>query len=127
MKLDDYEMKLLAGWEEVFKKGQLTLWIMLALKDGAKHMAAIKDFIHQATNGTMTADDQSMYRSLRRYYDAELVDFKEVPGKGGPDLKIYSLTDVGTKVLDVFVGRNIKDVFYKPEIKKLLERKNHEK
>jgi len=121
-KLDNYEQKLLEGWEDVFKKGQLTLWIMLALKDGPKHMAEIKEFISKATNGSLTADDKSMYRSLRRYYDAELVDFKQEPGKGGPNFKIYSLNKVGRKILDEFTKRNILDVFFKPEIKSLIER-----
>src|SRR5579862_1002697 len=120
--LDDYEKKLLEGWEEVFKKGQLTLWIMLALKDGPKHMTEIKQFIYKATDGTLSADDQSMYRALRRYYDTELVDFKQEPGKGGPDLKIYSLSAVGEKILNEFTKRNILDVFFKPAIKSLIER-----
>jgi PadR family transcriptional regulator, regulatory protein PadR len=119
--LDNYERKLLDGWEDVFKKGQLTLWIMLALKDGPKHMSEIKQFIHQATNGTLSADDQSMYRALRRYYDTELVDFKQEPGKGGPELKIYSLSHVGRNVLEIFIKRNILDVFFKPQIKSLIE------
>ena len=120
--LDNYEKKLLEGWEEVFKKGQLTLWIMLALKDGPKHMTEIKQFIYKATDGTLSADDQSMYRALRRYYDTELVDFKQEPGKGGPDLKIYSLSAVGEKILNEFTKRNILDVFFKPAIKSLIER-----
>jgi PadR family transcriptional regulator, regulatory protein PadR len=120
--LDEYERKLLEGWEEIYKKGQLTLWIMLALKDGPKHMSEIKEFIARTTNGTLTADDKSMYRALRRYYDAELVDFKQVPGKNGPDLKIYSLSPAGEKVLNQFAQRNLINVFFKPEIKSLLER-----
>ncbi len=120
--LDKYEKELLAGWEEVYKKGQLTLWILLALKSGSKHMEQIKRFIKTYTNGTLVADDKSMYRALRRYYDTELVDFKQVPGKGGPDLKIYSLSVIGAKVLDRFVKRNFLDVFFKPEVKSLLER-----
>lgn len=122
MRLDHYEEKILNGWEEVFKKGQLTLWIMLALKDGTKHMAEVKQFITEATNGTLTADDQSMYRALRRYYDVELVDFRQEPGKSGPDLKIYNLTELGLKILNVFVKRNITSVFFKPGIKQLIER-----
>lgn len=118
--LDEYERKLLEAWEEVFKKGQLTLWIMLALKDGPKHMTEIKQFIYKATNGILSADDKSMYRALRRYYDTELVDFKQEPGKSGPDLKIYSLSSVGEKVLREFTKRNLLDVFFKPQIKKLL-------
>jgi DNA-binding PadR family transcriptional regulator len=121
MGLDSYEQKLLEGWEDVFKKGQLTLWIMLALKDGPKHMAEIKNFISSATNETLSADDQSMYRALRRYHDVEMVGFRQEPGKNGPDLKIYHLEDIGQKVLDSFVKRNILDVFFQPKIKQLLE------
>ncbi len=121
MKLDDYEQKLLDGWEGVFKKGQLTLWIMMALKDGPKHMNEIKTFIAQATNGTLSADDQSMYRALRRYYDAEMIDYSGEPGKSGPDLKVYSLATIGAKVLDQFIQRNIVTIFFKPEIKALLK------
>lgn len=105
--LDSYEQKLLEGWEDVFKKGQLTLWIMLALKDGAKHMTEIKTFITKATKGTLSADDQSMYRALRRYHDAELIVFKQEPGKSGPDLKVYSLSSIGGKILNEFIDRNI--------------------
>ncbi|HSW78704.1 MAG TPA: PadR family transcriptional regulator [Candidatus Babeliales bacterium] len=117
--LDKYERKLLEGWEEVFKKGQLTLWIMLALKDGPKHMSEIKEFIYRATNGSLSADDKSMYRALRRYYDTELVEYEERPGKGGPDLKVYSLSSVGSKVLDAFVKRNIVDVYFNKKVKEL--------
>lgn len=119
MKLPSYEQQLLDGWEDVFKKGQLTLWIMLALKDGPKHMSEIKAFIGQATNGTLSADDQSMYRALRRYYDVEMVDFKTEAGKNGPDLKVYSLTAIGRQVLDSFIARNITSVFFKPSLKEL--------
>ena len=121
MGLDKYEQKLLNGWEDVAKKGQLTLWIMLALKDGPKHMSEIKVFIDTATNGTMSADDQSMYRALRRYYDAEMITYIQASGKGGPDLKIYSLTQVGSKILHQFIQRNIVSVFFTSEVKKLLQ------
>lgn len=122
MYLSDYERQLLDGWEEVFKRGQLTLWIMLALKDGPKHMVDIKKFFHSGTNGTLTADDQSMYRALRRYNEADLVEYTQEPGKGGPDRKLYSLSPQGEKVLNEFCKRNILNVYFKPSIKSLLER-----
>lgn len=123
LKLDHYEQKLLDGWEEVYKKGQLTLWIMLALKDAPKHMAEIKQFIAEVTHGTLTADNQSMYRALRRYYDAELVSVRQQPGISGPDRKIYSLTRIGQNVLEAFLQRNITYVFFHPRVKRLIERK----
>ena len=36
---------LLSSWEQTYKKGQLTLWIFLALKDGQKYVDEIKEFI----------------------------------------------------------------------------------
>ncbi len=120
--MDRYEQQLLDGWEETFKKGQLTLWIMLALKEGPKHMAEIKAFIDRATNCTLSADDKSMYRALRRYYDVEMIDFVQEPGKGGPDRKVYSLTEVGKRVLQEFTTRNITGVFYKPDVQNLINK-----
>lgn len=117
--LNDYEVKLLEGWEDVFKRGSLTLWTLLALKDGPKHMAQIKDFISGITKEVVTADDQSMYRGLRRYYDAELVRFETVASESGPDLKYYSLTKTGEVVLRAFVGRNIR-IFSDNKLKGLL-------
>jgi PadR family transcriptional regulator, regulatory protein PadR len=126
--LNDYERKMLEGWEDVFKKGQLTLWIMLAIKDGAKHMSEIKDFIFAATHGNVTADDQSMYRALRRYTDAELLEYTTEPGEGGPDRKVYNLTLSGLNVLQSFLQRNIVNTFYNSELKKLvLEESGHER
>lgn len=119
----EYEKKLLEGWEDVFKKGQLTLWIFLALKDSPKHMAEIKNFIDASTKGVLSVDDQSMYRALRRYHEVEMVRFTTEPGDNGPDRKVYALTGIGQKVLDQFLERNIISVFYRPEVKDLVLRK----
>lgn len=121
MKLDDYQQSLLTGWEEVFKKGQLTLWIALALKAGPKHMAEIKEFIIQLTNGTTDVDDRSIYRALRRYHQADIVEFSMVPSDNGPEHKIYHLTTNGDVLVAAFCKRNIIDVFYRPEVRKLVE------
>lgn len=123
-KLDGYEQKLLEGWEDVYKKGQLTLWIMLALKESPKHMADIKAFIHDSTSGTLIADDKSMYRALRRFYDVEMLNFTGEPGNNGPDRKVYSLTEIGQKVLTNFLKRNIAGVFYKPAVKQLIKERS---
>ncbi len=118
--LTDFEGTLLEGWESVYKMGQLSLWLMLALKDGAKHMAQIKQFIHTHA-GALTADDKSVYRALRRYHAAGLVNFETVPNASGPDRKFYALSDVGQHVLEQFLVRNI-HVFYDPTVRKLIEK-----
>ena len=117
--LSKYERTLLEGWEEVHKRGQLTLWILLALKDGPKHMQDIKRFIAEITR--MVADDKSMYRALRRYADAEMVAYHSKPSKSGPELKIYHLTETGSSVLNSFVKQNIVSVFFNKQVKELLK------
>jgi PadR family transcriptional regulator, regulatory protein PadR len=124
--INERTLYLLQGWEDVFKKGQLTLWIMLALKDGDKHMAVIKAFINQATEGNLSADDRSMYRALGRYNKAGLIDFKIENNDSGPDRKVYRLTPMGRDLLGAFLERNITNVFYKPSIRKLIEGKEDE-
>ena len=122
--LDTYGQKVLTSWEEVYKKGQLTFWLLVALKEGPKHMAAIKDYITTATGGTLTADNQSMYRALRRFYEAELLDADSSPGSGGAERKVYRLSPLGSQVLDAFTQRNITNVYYQPALQELLERKS---
>lgn len=120
--LNNYEQTLVTGWESVHKKSQLSLWILLALKDGAKHMADIKQFITHTTNYTVTADDKSMYRALRRFHEADMISFEHQPSKSGPELKVYSLTSIGKRVLEQFTKKNIVDIFYKPSIQALIEK-----
>ncbi len=120
-KLTKYEQALLDGWEAIYKMGQLSLWVMLALKHGAKHMAQIKSFIHEACEGALTVDDKSIYRALRRYHKAELVRFDTQPNPSGPDLKVYSLTKTGERVLEHFLARNLR-ILYKPNVHELIEK-----
>ena len=122
--LSHYEQELLNGWEEVFKRGQLTLWIMLALRDGPKHMAAIKLFISNATKESLKADDQSMYRALRRYHETDLVNFTAEARTNAPDRKIYGLTNTGQRVLDAFVRRNLTHLVHHSLIKSITEAKS---
>lgn len=119
--LQPFEKKLLDGWEDVYKRAQLTLWILLALKAGPKHMATIKEFVLQETNGLLEADDKSMYRALRRFNDVEMVTYKIEKNKNGPDRKKYHITDTGLEVLNAFAKRNVLAVFFKPSVKRLLE------
>ncbi len=119
--LSKYETQLLEGWEEVYKRGQLTLWIMLALKNGPKYMADIKKYIESQTQNAVTADDQSMYRALRRYTEAEMVTFTAEPAQKGPDRKVYELTEIGTHVLEQFVVRNLHGLMQQPIVKTLIK------
>jgi PadR family transcriptional regulator PadR len=114
------ENKLLIAWEDVYKKGQLTLWVFLSLVDSPKAMADIKEFIASSTNGVISADEQSLYRALRRYTKAELIEFKEQEVRKGPNRKVYSLTPLGTQVTRAFLERNIVKPFYNKSVSKMI-------
>ena len=111
--------ELLSAWEETYKKGQLTLWIFLSLKDGNKYVDEIKSFVEEQSNQTMTCETQSLYRNLRKYQHIGVVDFETGEGNKGPERKYYFLTDLGKELLNQFVLRNI-NIFFGQKIKCLL-------
>ncbi len=120
---NDYETELIEAWEATYKQGMLTLWIFLALSTSPKSLTAIRTYLHEASDGVITADDKSLYRSLRRYYSADMVDFVTEPSKhGGPPTKIYSLSPTGQRVLQQFVARNLPILIHNQQIKEMLTR-----
>jgi DNA-binding PadR family transcriptional regulator len=121
-----YRDELLSAWEDTYKKGQLTLWIFLALKQGQKYVSEIKQFVEEKTQGTLSCEEQSLYRTLRKYQDLEMVDYKTGPGEGGPERKYYFLTELGLDLLHRFTERNMM-LFYNEEIKSLMfKNQDHE-
>jgi PadR family transcriptional regulator, regulatory protein PadR len=112
--------ELLSVWEETYKKGQLTLWIFLSLKEGKKYVEEIKAFVEEESNNTMTCETQSLYRNLRKYQHIGVVDFENGEGRKGPDRKYYFLTDLGKALVNSFIDRNI-NLFYNKRIKNLIQ------
>lgn len=114
--------QLLEAWEETHKKGLLTLWIFLALRDGPKYVSEIRSFIETSTNQTIVCEEQSLYRALRKFQLVEMTGFTPGKGEGGPDRKYHFITPMGEDILDRFVERNIR-LFFLPEIESLMKRK----
>lgn len=98
---------LLSIWEETYKKGQLTFWLFLSLKHGEKYVDEIREFIHEFSEGTISYDEQSLYRSLRKFQHLEIVEYSLKPGNSGPDRKYYQLSSDGHGLFEKFVERNI--------------------
>lgn len=116
-----YEQELIESWEANYKQGQLTLWIFLALHQSPKTVKNIQEYLDSSSNSTMTADDKSLYRALRKYIDTNMVDSTQSPSdKGGPPVKVYSLTGLGSRVLEKFIKRNITVIVNNYQIKELL-------
>lgn len=113
--LDD----LLTAWEETYKKGQLTLWIFLALQENRKYVDEIKYFVEERSNNTMRCEEQSLYRVLRKFEHVGVVAHELRKGNKGPERKYYYMTELGQQLFKQFVERNIQ-LFYSPEIRNLL-------
>lgn len=119
MKNEEKINELLSSWEDTYKKGQLTLWIFLSLKENKKYVEEIKEFVETKSNGTITCEEQSLYRALRKYEHIGVVSFDLKKGNKGPERKYYYLTALGTTLFQQFVSRNI-HLFYSEEIRNLL-------
>jgi DNA-binding PadR family transcriptional regulator len=111
--------ELLFAWEETYKKGQLTLWVFLSLKEGKKYVEEIKAFVEEQSNQTMTCESQSLYRNLRKFQHLGVVDFEAGAGSKGPERKYYFLTELGHELLNSFIDRNIA-LFFNKRIKNLI-------
>lgn len=112
--------ELLSSWEDTYKKGQLTLWIFLSLQENEKYVDEIKEFVELRSNGTISCEEQSLYRALRKYEHIGVLKHELRKGNKGPERKYYYLTDLGRELFNQFVKRNIY-LFYSEEIKKLLK------
>ena len=114
-----YRQNLLKTLEETYKKGQLTFWILLTLRDEPKYINDIQEFIKMTTKGTISCEDQSLYRALRKFRDLEMVDYELRKGHKGPDRKYYTLTPLGKDILEEFIQRNIR-ILYNKQLAALL-------
>ena len=116
---DKIHEEVLVAWEETYKKGQLTLWIFLSLKEGPKYVNELHEAIERFSKGTIRAEEQSLYRTLRKFYHLKMVDYSSGKGHKGPDRKYYHLTPMGESLLQSFIERNIL-LFLEEPLKELL-------
>ena len=116
---DQLKEELLTAWEETYKKGQLTLWIFLSLRAGPKYVSELQESIAGFSKGTIHAEEQSLYRTLRKFYHLKMVDFQTGKGHKGPERKYYRLTPMGEDLLASFIERNIR-LFFEEPLKQLL-------
>lgn len=111
MKLTTFESTMLQGWELVHNKAQLSLWVMIAIRQGNGFADDIISFVK--VHAKLEPESQSLYRSLRRLESATLLDSVRVPNASGPDKKQFALTVEGEHVLQAFIDRNITGVIIK--------------
>jgi len=111
---------LLAQWEETYKKGLFSFWLLLLLSQRKAYPYEIKGAIQELSHGTIEADENSIYRALNRLADSGIVDSQVLPSETGPSRRYYFLTDLGRALLTRFVSRNIQ-VFEQPDVSEMIQ------
>ncbi len=107
--------ELLKNWEEVYKKGLLTFWLLLFLHERPAYAYELSAAIGELSRGTISADDNSIYRALNRFESLGIVESEMRQSDVGPQRRYYQLTASGAELLILFIQRNI-SVFEQPEI-----------
>ncbi len=106
---------LLKNWEDVYKKGLLTFWVLLFLHERPAYAYELSPAIAELSQGTIVADDNSLYRALNRFESLGIVASELRQSEVGPQRRYYRLTEAGTELLARFIRRNIL-VFEQPAI-----------
>ncbi len=112
--------ELLKNWEEVYKKGLLTFWILLLLHERSTYAYEMSAAISQVSEGMVSADENSMYRALSRFEGLGLVTSELRQSNVGPQRRYYTLTRTGLALLREFIRRNIL-VFQAPAVAQRIE------
>ena len=107
--------ELLTKWEESYKKGLLSFWILLLLYERPSYPYEMNAEVSKLSQGTISADDNSIYRALNRFEAVGIVKSELQQSNTGPQRRYYSLTKTGKALLTEFIQRNIQ-VFETPSV-----------
>ena len=106
---------LLNKWEETYKKGLLSFWILLLLYERPSYPYEMSTEVAKISQGTIFVDDNSIYRALNRFESTGIVKSELQQSSTGPQRRYYSLTNTGKTLLTEFIQRNIQ-VFETPSV-----------
>lgn len=112
---DDEIDELLNKWEETYKKGLLSFWILLLLYERHSYPYEMSAEVSKISQGTISVDDNSIYRALNRFESVGIVKSELQQSNTGPQRRYYSLTTKGKALLTEFIQRNIQ-VFETPSV-----------
>lgn len=104
---------LLTKWEETYKKGLLSFWILLLLYERPSYPYEMSAEVAKISQGSISVDDNSIYRALNRFEAVGIVKSELQQSNTGPQRRYYSLTNKGKTLLIEFIQRNIQ-VFETP-------------
>ena len=112
---------LLTQWEGTYKKGLLSFWLLLLLAQRKAYPYEMKAAIEELSQNSISADENSIYRALKRLAQSGVVDSQVQPSESGPDRRYFFLTDLGQELLVRFISRNIL-VYQHPVVADLIQK-----
>lgn len=112
--------ELLNKWEETYKKGLLSFWILLLLYERPSYPYEMSAEVAKISQSTISVDDNSIYRALNRFESIGIVQSSYQQSDSGPQRRYYSLTQKGSSLLKEFIKRNIL-VFESPPVAERLQ------
>jgi PadR family transcriptional regulator, regulatory protein PadR len=107
--------ELLNKWEETYKKGLLSFWILLLLYERPSYPYEMSAEVAKISQATISVDDNSIYRALNRFEVVGIVKSELQQSNSGPQRRYYGLTSKGKALLTEFIQRNIQ-VFETPSV-----------
>jgi DNA-binding PadR family transcriptional regulator len=111
---------LLLQWEETYKKGLLSFWLMLLVHKRPTYAYEMREAIVSMSQGTILVDEKSIYRALKRFEETGLISSEKRPSDIGPPRRYFSLTETGEQLLAQFIQRNVY-IFQQPAVAALIE------
>jgi PadR family transcriptional regulator PadR len=111
---------LLEQWESVYKKGLLSFWVLLLLHERPSYVFEMGQQLDGISQGSISADEKSLYRALRRFEAMGVVESSWQPSDVGPRRRYYALTGLGTALLRQFAQRNVL-IFREPAVAERLD------
>jgi PadR family transcriptional regulator, regulatory protein PadR len=116
--------RLLEQWEESYKKGLLSFWMLLLLHGRSTYAYEMAAMIGKMSRDTVVADEKSIYRALKRFEENGIVQSRKQNSDIGPPRRYYSLTPLGEQLLARFTERNIR-IFAQPDVAAAIDSVNN--
>lgn len=113
--------QLLNQWEGTYKKGLLSFWLLLLLAQRKAYPYEMKAAIEELSQNSISADENSIYRALKRLAQSGIVDSEVQPSESGPNRRYFFLTVIGQELLTRFISRNIL-IFQHPIVADLIQK-----
>jgi PadR family transcriptional regulator PadR len=94
--------KVLRIWSREYKKGFLTYFILLMLKEKHMYGLEISEKLKEYSDNNVTLDGSNIYQILKKLRKLRMVTIKKVSSSKGPTRKYYYIEKNGLKALRIF-------------------------